>query len=205
MEAGTTTPPTGPSPPTSPPGQSSSSSSALLVVTIFRRYYVQSTFQGYHELDFSTSDRNTIYWHYTIPDQDQEECFTCILSFLIKPTLMEIVETLNPGQPALPDWVYNGAILGVQGGTETMLGVLEQARDHGVRVSAMWIQDWSGKITTDFGTRVFWNWRWNETWYPDLDFVVKELDDQGIKVTVYLTGRFPFLHFVFVSQQSAGR
>ena len=54
----------------------------------------------------------------------------------------------------------------------------------------MWIQDWSGKITTDFGTRVFWNWRWNETWYPDLDFVVKELDDQGVKVTVYLTGRF---------------
>ena len=53
----------------------------------------------------------------------------------------------------------------------------------------MWIQDWSGKITTDFGTRVFWNWRWNETWYPDLDFVVKELDDQGVKVTVYLTGR----------------
>ena len=57
----------------------------------------------------------------------------------------------------------------------------------------MWIQDWSGKITTDFGTRVFWNWRWNETWYPDLDFVVKELDDQGVKVTVYLTGRFPTL------------
>ena len=36
---------------------------------------------------------------------------------------------------------------------------------------------------------MFWNWRWNETWYPDLDFVVKELDDQGVKVTVYLTGR----------------
>ena len=67
------------------------------------------------------------------------------------------------------------------------------------------LQDWSGKITTDFGTRVFWNWRWNETWYPDLDYVVKELDDQGVKVTVYLTGRFPFLNFVFVSQQSAGR
>ena len=54
----------------------------------------------------------------------------------------------------------------------------------------MWIQDWSGKITTDFGTRVFWNWRWNETWYPDLDTVVEELDDQGVKVTVYLTGGF---------------
>jgi len=28
---------------------------------------------------------------------------------------MEIVQALNPGQPPLPDWVYNGAILGVQG------------------------------------------------------------------------------------------
>ena len=37
----------------------------------------------------------------------------------------------------------------------------------------MWIQDWSGKIVTDFGTRVFWNWRWNETWYPNLDTVIR--------------------------------
>ena len=58
--------------------------------------------------------------------------------------------------------MYNGAILGVQGGTEKMLDYLAQARDHGVAVSAMWIQDWSGKIVTGFGTRVFWNWRWNE-------------------------------------------
>ena len=41
----------------------------------------------------------------------------------------------------------------MQGGTESMLGYLEQAKDHDVAVSAMWIQDWSGKITTDFGTR----------------------------------------------------
>ena len=55
------------------------------------------------------------------------------------------------------------------------------------KVSAMWIQDWSGKIVTDFGTRVFWNWRWNETWYPDLDVVIKELEEEDVKVTVYLT------------------
>ena len=39
---------------------------------------------------------------------------------------MEIVQAINPGAPPLPDWVYNGAILGVQGGTDKMLGVLEQ-------------------------------------------------------------------------------
>ena len=93
---------------------------------------------------------------------------------------------MNPGQPELPDWVYNGAILGVQGGTDTMLMRLEDARAHGIqvkfdakpknefsKVAGMWIQDWSGKIVTDFGTRVFWNWRWNETWYPNLDTVIR--------------------------------
>ena len=91
---------------------------------------------------------------------------------------------MNPGQPELPEWVYNGAILGVQGGTDTMLMRLEDARAHGIqveldakheslKVAGMWIQDWSGKIVTDFGTRVFWNWRWNETWYPNLDTVIR--------------------------------
>ena len=54
-----------------------------------------------------------------------------------------------------------------------MMGYLNQAREHGVQVSAMWIQDWSGKIVTGFGTRVFWNWRWNDTWYPDLDNIIQ--------------------------------
>ena len=154
-----------------------------------RKYYIESTFAGYHELDFTVEDRNTIYWHYSVPEAGVEgaTCTTCHISILIKPTLMEIVQSLNPGQPPLPDWVYNGAILGVQGGTDKMLGYLNQARDHGVQVSAMWIQDWSGKIVTSFGTRVFWNWRWNETWYPDLNNVIQELDVEGVKVTVYLT------------------
>ena len=173
---------------------------------------------AYHELDFTVEDRNTIYWHHTVPKYlkikltmystkvnlrlgvEGAVCYTCTLNILIKPTLMEIVQVgqgeeendnnrtqaLNPGQPELPDWVYNGAILGVQGGTDTMLMRLEDARAHGIqvkldakaknefsKVAGMWIQDWSGKIVTDFGTRVFWNWRWNETWYPNLDTVIR--------------------------------
>ena len=179
-----------------------------------RKYYIESTFAGYHELDFTVDDRNTFYWHYTVPELGVEgsQCYSCHMTIIIKSSLMQIVETINPGQPALPDWVYNGAILGVQGGTEKMLsrcplnhvlyfyctklshkplsydaGYLGQARDHDVQVSAMWIQDWSGKIVTGFGTRVFWNWRWNDTWYPNLDNVIQELDADGVKMTVYLT------------------
>jgi len=154
-----------------------------------RKYYIESTYESYHELDFSEDDRNTIYWHHTVPSLGTAggECVTCHLSILIKPTLMELVQTINPGQPELPEWVYNGAILGVQGGTDKMLQYLNDARDHGIQVAGMWIQDWSGKIVTDFGTRVFWNWKWNSTWYPDLDTVIKDLDDEGVKVTAYIT------------------
>ena len=76
----------------------------------------QSYFKAYHELDFSVADRNTIYWHNSVPSlgSDGGECVTCYLSILIKPTLLELVQMVNPGQPELPDWVYNGAILGVQ-------------------------------------------------------------------------------------------
>ena len=44
-------------------------------------------------------------------------------------------QALNPGQPELPDWVYSGAILGVQGGTDMMLMRLEDARAHGIQVN----------------------------------------------------------------------
>ena len=58
---------------------------------------------------------------------------------------------------------------------------------HYEQVAGLWIQDWSGKIVTDFGTRVFWNWKWNETWYPGLDTVIRDLDAEGVKVTAYMT------------------
>ena len=155
-----------------------------------RKFYFESSYPTYSELDFTKSDRHTLYWHITVPSGEEGSvCNSCHLTFLVKSTLMEIIQTLNPGQPALPDWVYNGAILGVQGGTGKMLGYLDEAESQGVEVSAMWIQDWSGKITTEFGTRVFWNWAWNSTWYPDLDVVIKDLsDNRNVKVTAYVTG-----------------
>ena len=155
-----------------------------------RRFYFESSFQAYSELDFSKTDRHTLYWHIGVPSgEDGSVCTTCHLTFLVKSTLMEIVQALNPGQPPLPDWVYNGAILGVQGGTDMMLDYLDEAQSQGVQVAGMWIQDWSGKITTEFGTRVFWNWEWNSTFYPDLDIIVKELSEKrNVKVTAYVTG-----------------
>ena len=72
-------------------------------------------------------------------------------------------------QPELPDWAYDGVVLGIQGGTETCLAKLAQARVAGVPVSGIWAQDWEGINMTSFGQRLRWNWVWDPDRYPGLD------------------------------------
>lgn len=44
--------------------------------------------------------------------------------------------------------------------------LIDKIEKSGVHISAVWIQDWAGKIRTSFGKRVFWNWEWNPEQYP---------------------------------------
>ncbi len=75
-------------------------------------------------------------------------------------------------QPVLPDWAMKGIWMGVQGGTEKTLELLNLCRDGGMDVSAVWIQDWEGRRITSFGKRLQWDWRWNKDTYPGLDKVI---------------------------------
>ena len=50
----------------------------------------------------------------------------CEFRFTVKSSLMEVVQAINPGQSLIPEWVHQGAILGVQGGTKRMLDILNQ-------------------------------------------------------------------------------
>lgn len=47
-----------------------------------------------------------------------------------------------------------------------MLDRYNKAKKNGVAVSAMWIQDWAGVLKTSFGSRLFWDWKWNQNLYP---------------------------------------
>ncbi|XP_077998213.1 sulfoquinovosidase-like [Glandiceps talaboti] len=110
------------------------------------------------------------------------------------PTMLTLVQKVSAflgRQPELPAWLHNGAVLGVQGGTDAMLGYIDQAKRHGVKISGMWIQDWSGRIKTSFGSRIFWNWKWNPEHYPNLDKEIKKLKDEGIAVLTYIS---PYLN-----------
>ncbi|CAF1541797.1 unnamed protein product [Rotaria sp. Silwood1] len=68
----------------------------------------------------------------------------------------------------LPEWLHNGIILSVQGGTDVIDKKLRTMYECDTKIAGVWAQDWCGKRITSFGKRVFWNWQWNESWYPNL-------------------------------------
>ncbi len=93
-------------------------------------------------------------------------------------------------QPELPEWVYDGMWLGVQGGTEIVEKKLANAQNAGVQVSGLWAQDWEGKRITTFGKQLMWNWKYDPSLYPDLPGYIADLKKRGIRFLGYIN---PFL------------
>ncbi|MBZ4654606.1 MAG: family 31 glycosyl hydrolase, alpha-glucosidase [Peptococcaceae bacterium] len=105
------------------------------------------------------------------------------------PTMLALLEQLTGylgRQPELPDWAYDGVWLGLQGGTEIVLDKLKKAQEHGLKVTALWCQDWQGKRITSFGKQLMWNWKYDENMYPDLPETIRQLNAQGIRFLGYI-------------------
>ena len=105
-------------------------------------------------------------------------------------------------QPVLPDWAMKGIWLGVQGGTEKTLELLNRCRDGGMDVSAVWIQDWEGRRITSFGKRLQWDWRWNKDTYPGLDKVIAS--DPNTRWMGYINPYLVEGGVLFAEAQSSG-
>lgn len=90
----------------------------------------------------------------------------------------------------LPDWVHEGAIVGMQGGTARVREVWHQLRTHNTPIAAFWLQDWVGQRTTSFGQQLWWNWELDRERYPQWEALHDDLAADGIRVLVYLS---PFL------------
>ena len=98
----------------------------ILSINIISKYC--SIFLELQIAPVGTDGRHSIYWHLDARSEDDirvpiEECE---FRFTVKPSLMEVVQAINPGQSLIPEWVHQGAILGVQGGTKRMLDILNQ-------------------------------------------------------------------------------
>lgn len=87
--------------------------------------------------------------------------------------------------PPLPEWVRAGAILGLKQG-ERSFERLERIVAAGAAISGLWCEDWAGVRETSFGTRLFWDWKWNPQRYPDLDRRIAALRARDIRFLGYL-------------------
>ncbi len=93
---------------------------------------------------------------------------------------------LIPNRQYIPDWCQNGMILGIQGGTQTILDKTFAMLDAGAKICGVWSQDWSGENRTIMGKQVWWNWEVNEQLYPDLKDAIARLNARGVRFLAYI-------------------
>ena len=141
------------------------------------KYYFHSFGTARSEFNFENADK-----HIIKTDEIADVCLAYAGTF--EDVLTDLTETLGR-QPELPDWVYDGEILGIQGGTDVMLKKTETALKYNTAVSGIWIQDWEGRRVTAVGKQLFWNWEVDNELYPDLSQKIKEFNEKGIKVLGY--------------------
>lgn len=144
-----------------------------------RKYYLHADSTAYGVFDFRHDDFHELqFWD--VPQTIRIEAADTFVE------LAEKLTALLGRQPELPDWIYNGVIIGLQGGTERTLELTKKTLDAGIKVCGVWCQDWQGKRVTSFGDRLQWDWHWNEKRYPDLPEKIKELETQGIRFLGYI-------------------
>ena len=144
-----------------------------------KNYFIHVFSFDYMMLDFRSSRIHKII-SYSLPEKIALGHGSSLMD-----TASQVSKLLGRQAP-LPSWVHDGVILGVQGGTETVKSKLEKALSANVKVNAVWAQDWSGKIITSFGKRVYWNWMWNSEMYPGLDKWIQELEEKNICFLSYI-------------------
>lgn len=106
------------------------------------------------------------------------------------PARLVAAQQAGEQRPPLARWATRGAIVGLQGGTAEVRSELRRLLDAGAKVSAVWLQDWTGKRTTSFGDRLWWTWQLDEQRYPGWSRLVRDLRREGIRTTTYVN---PFL------------
>lgn len=85
----------------------------------------------------------------------------------------------------LPDWVMDGAVIGVQGGPARVHEAVNRLRAAGAPLAAVWLQDWVGPRKTSFGQQLWWNWTLDTQHYPGWQELVAALRAQGLRVLTY--------------------
>jgi alpha-glucosidase len=90
----------------------------------------------------------------------------------------------------MPDWIHNGAIVASQGGMEAARKIFDECVKADVPLAGMWMQDWVGIRITFAGQQLWWNWRLDESYYPQWHELAAALEKRGGRMLIYIN---PFL------------
>ncbi|MHA1319014.1 MAG: alpha-glucosidase [Promethearchaeota archaeon] len=142
-------------------------------------YYLHSESLCYAIFDFTHPDYHELYF-WNIPDKIIIGKYQTALD-----TVSRLSKYLGR-QPKLPEWVYDGVWLGIQGGENVVIEKVKKCLEKGVNVGAVWCQDWQGVNIIGPTKRLKWNWEYDNTLYPDLPSFIKTLNGQGIKFLGYI-------------------
>jgi sulfoquinovosidase len=113
--------------------------------------------------------------------------------------LIELYTAKTGRNPELPDWAY-GSWMGVQAGEISVPAfenkelkkyaklnkILDDAKNAGNPISALWIQDWCGRRITGFGDQLKWRWYADDDMYPNLKEFIAEQNKKNVKVLGYI-------------------
>ncbi len=135
---------------------------------------------SFQSIDFSKN--NYAHWSQYLNEQESN---STIFIKLPKKNTWNLVKNFEP-QPA---FMFK-TILGLQGGTDTVLQKLKILKDAGLKPSALWIQDWCGRRVTPFGKQLYWNWQLDTMRYTNFKKFRNDLQAQDIKLLGYIN---PFL------------
>ncbi len=132
---------------------------------------------AYIEFDFRKADRAQVKVNSSV-----------VLASILNgdsPSALISAFTADKRMQALPEWIYSGAIVGMQGGTEKVQQVWSELQKRNTPISAFWLQDWVGQRTTSFGKQLWWNWEVDYDRYPGWDTLVAGLAQENIRTMVY--------------------
>ena len=144
-----------------------------------RLYFLHLHGYGYTEIDFSHEGYHGLHLWQT----------SLAFTVSVRSNYIELLSDLTAlvgRQPPLPDYMFSGLLLGMQGGSDVCRDKLERMLSADTAVSAVWTQDWVGKRITSFGKRLQWDWRWNESLYPTLREDIAVNDARGIAWMGYI-------------------
>ncbi|KAI8146758.1 glycosyl hydrolases family 31-domain-containing protein [Fennellomyces sp. T-0311] len=91
----------------------------------------------------------------------------------------------------LPDWINQGVLAGIQGGSTKVRQIVTQLKNHGAPLAAVWIPDWCGQRLQPLSQsvalkRLWWHWENDPHTYPDWLELIDDMSKQDVRVLSYV-------------------